>query len=95
MVEYLIQDTTLTGMADEIRRLNGSTGTLKPGAMITELQTVNTAIATQEDLLAQVITAIASKAAPTGTYTIHIGTAEPTADIGSDGDIYILRSDAT
>lgn len=25
-------------------------------------------------------------------YTVYIGTAEPTADIGNDGDIYIVRT---
>lgn len=26
------------------------------------------------------------------SYTVYIGTAEPTADIGNDGDIYIVRT---
>lgn len=28
----------------------------------------------------------------TTAYTVYIGTAEPTADIGNDGDIYIVRT---
>lgn len=48
-------------------------------------------VSTQTDLLAQVVAALQTKVAPTGTYTIHIGNTEPAADIGSDGDIYIMR----
>jgi hypothetical protein len=49
------------------------------------------AVNNQTNLLSQIVAAIAAKAAPTATYTIHIGTAEPTNDIGKDGDIYIMR----
>lgn len=30
-----------------------------------------------------------------GAYTVYIGTSAPTADVGVDGDIYIVRSAAT
>lgn len=37
MAEYLIQDTTLTAIADAIREKTGSTGALTPSGMITEI----------------------------------------------------------
>lgn len=39
MAEYLIQDTTLTGIADKIRPLLGLTGTMTPEQMQTNLTT--------------------------------------------------------
>ena len=51
----------------------------------------DTAVNNQTNLLSQIVAAIAAKAAPTATYTIHIGTTEPTNDIGKDGDIYIIK----
>lgn len=49
------------------------------------------AVNNQTNLLSQIVAAIAAKATPTATYTIHIGTIAPTSDIGNDGDIYIMR----
>lgn len=48
-------------------------------------------VSTQADLIAQIQEVLASKSAYN---TVYIGTAEPTADIGVNGDIYIVRSEA-
>jgi hypothetical protein len=53
------------------------------------------AVSSQTDLLVEAAMLLAQKAAPTATYTIHIGTASPTSNIGKDGDIYVVRSDVT
>lgn len=37
---------------------------------------------------------LVTAAAAETAYTVYVGTAEPTADIGVDGDIYIVRSEA-
>lgn len=42
MAEYLIQDSSLTGIAGGIRTLTGKTAKLSPGGMKTELSTLNT-----------------------------------------------------
>lgn len=45
------------------------------------------------ELSAATVEAISAGGGP--AYTVYIGTTEPTSDIGVDGDIYIVRSDAT
>lgn len=40
MAEYIIQDTTLTGLADETRALSGKTGTMTPNEMKDSLHNV-------------------------------------------------------
>lgn len=56
-----------------------------------EKTATDAAVNSQTGLLSQVIAALAAKVAPAGTYTVHIGTTAPTSDIGSNGDIYIVR----
>lgn len=48
MAEYLIQDTTLTGIADAIREKTGSTGALTPSRMVTEIANIETGIDTSD-----------------------------------------------
>lgn len=153
MAEYLIKDTTLTAIGDEVRSMSGETSQLSPAEMATELEGVNVEISEQEDLIEQIEAALLDKAGGgidtsddtvteetlvvgytahnaegvqiTGINpyelestnmtvenqanliaqaleliqgkaaynTIHIGTSEPTADIGVNGDIYIVRSE--
>ena len=65
MAEYLIQDTTLTGIADKIRVLNGTEEAMTPAEMQTILDTHNTeinqALFTQDDLIMQIATALEGK----------------------------------
>ena len=160
---YKIKETTLTGIADNVRRLIGSEETINfgeieaimegievggggidtgdatavaneifkdktayvDGEKITGTFTIDSELNSQDDLLTQIEAAIENKttdsgidtsdatATPsdilssktayvdgekiTGTLTVksvYIGTDTPTNDIGNDGDIYIVRSDA-
>lgn len=74
MTEYLIQGETLTKIADEVRELSGSTENMSPNIMIETLKTENenlaSALATQDDLISQIQTALAGKAAGSGGYEI-------------------------
>lgn len=54
MTKYLIQDTTLTSIADEIRTLSGTEETLSPEAMKEKVAEGNENIAIQADLIAQI-----------------------------------------
>lgn len=54
--------------------------------------TIESELTTQTDLITQLQTLVAQKASYN---TIYIGASAPTDDIGVDGDIYIIRSDAT
>lgn len=55
-----------------------------------ELESTNATVEEQADLIAQIEEALATKAAYN---TVYIGTTEPTADFGENGDIYIVRSE--
>ena len=70
MAEYLIQDTTLTDIADEIRVLSGSEETMTPAVMTSTLETHNTemsvGLATQDDLIAQITAALEAKVIAAG-----------------------------
>lgn len=54
-----------------------------------------TQLQTNNSKLSALISELQGKATGDSTYTVYIGTTEPTSDIGVDGDIYIVRSDAT
>jgi hypothetical protein len=55
MSEYLIQDTTLISLADNVRILNGSNKTMTPIEMASNLNNyndeLNTVLTTQDDLI--------------------------------------------
>lgn len=64
----------------------------------TELDRIIDEVIAQSNLLDQAAAALEGKAAGGGesvTNTVYVGTAEPTADIGNDGDIYIVRTVTT
>lgn len=56
----------MTTLADEIRKLSGTTETMGLDAMATNVSTANTEISSQADLLAQAISALENKAAGSG-----------------------------
>lgn len=66
MAEYLIQGETLTNMADEIRTLSGTTGTMNPNEMTEHVADANAEITSQAALLDQAIAALEGKAAGSG-----------------------------
>ena len=85
----------MTALADEIRELSGTTIAKSIDAMTSDVNTANAEISEQTDLIAQIAAALEGKASEGAVSTIYIGSTEPSADIGVDGDIYIVRSDAT
>lgn len=95
MAEYLIQDTTLTAIADEVRTLSDVTDELSPSAMTVNVRNANSEISTQTELLAQVVSALVGKAAgnggalPDGVSAIASGTFTPSTDITNEKTIKI------
>lgn len=63
MSEYLIQGETLTAIADEVRTLSGATDELTTEEMKTNINTANSVIDNQADLLAQIQSALEGKVA--------------------------------
>jgi len=70
MAEYLIKDASLTSIADKIRVLSGTTGTMSLDTMKTHVDDANNEVNIQTDLLAQVTTALEGDAA--GSYLAPI-----------------------
>ena len=62
MNEYLIQETTLSSLADEIRVLSGSEESMSPAEMTANVQSANEDIATEADLIARISSALEGKA---------------------------------
>lgn len=66
MAEYLIQDTTLTNLGNQVRTICDIKDTMSPNVMTNNLYIyntdINTAIGEQDDLISQIITALQNKA---------------------------------
>ena len=60
-------NSKMTAIADEIRELSGTTGTMGLDAMATNVGEANDEIGTQADVLAQVVAALEGKAAGGGS----------------------------
>lgn len=103
MAEYLIQGETLTNMADEIRTLSGTTGTMNPDEMTEYVADANAEITSQDALLDQAIAALEGKAAGSGgsgggsveTCTVTIKYDSNISDVGfvPEGTFNILSTD--
>ena len=67
-IQMLIKNTTLYGFADRIRVLSGTEETMTPAEMQSELDTFNTGmsavVSEQDNLIAQIITALDGKTTP-------------------------------
>lgn len=70
MSKYLIQNTTLENIADEVRTLSGMEETMTPSKMKENLNGANSAIQTEADLIAQILAALNSKVNKTFTFYI-------------------------
>lgn len=80
----------LTSIADKIRSLLGIRGKLGLDAMDANLQTANTEVATQEDLMNQIIVALEGKSASGGTAKEE---QEKSVDIIENGTTEVLPDD--
>lgn len=69
MAEYLIQDATLIGLGDKVRAVTGTENAMSPAEMQSELDAFNAdmeaVVTSQDELIAQIQIAIASKSAVT------------------------------
>ena len=94
MAEYLIQSETLISIADEVRELNGITGTMGLNVMKTNLCNANDEVNTQTELIAQIVNTIEGKAAgaaqATPIITVNKSNGLITATAGSKSSTYQL-----
>lgn len=92
MNEYLIKGETLTDIADEVRELSGVTNGLTPSIITTNLNEVNSEVASQTELIEQIATALEGKASGNTNIKLQSKTVIPssselviTADKNFDG----------
>lgn len=61
MAEYLIQDSTLTSIGNEIRTMKGSSSKMTPATMTSNLQSANTEVNNQTTIMNQILAALETK----------------------------------
>lgn len=61
MSDYLIQQETLTGLADKIRSLSGDESVMTPSMMANNVDEANIEVDTQTNLIAQITDALVGK----------------------------------
>lgn len=61
MSEYIINGSTLTAMADEVRTLSGKTENMLPNTMTSNIREANSEISNQASLISQIKTALEGK----------------------------------
>lgn len=71
MTKFIIQDTTLQGIADTVREIAGVNETLSPSEMIENLDGANNAIQEEANLIAQILLALEAKTNKTITFSIN------------------------
>ena len=102
MAEYLIQEETLVGLADEIRELSGTTERLRLDAMTSNVGAANDTVDSQANIIAQIASALEGKAGGSSEPVLQDKTVTPTtstqtitADRGYDGlDTVTINGDA-
>ena len=99
MAKYLIEDTTLTNIADEVRELSGLSKPITPEYMINYLNAANADVGTQTEIIEEIAAALEGKAVGGGdsggssgvqTYT---GTIYGFSGLGSIPDRSLLYTD--
>ena len=80
MTNYLIQDTSLTAIADEVRSIADTENAMNTGEMVANLQSANAEIATQESMLEEALALLETK---TTTITENCTLSLTLADFGS------------
>lgn len=93
MAEYLIQEETLTGIADKIRILNGTEGTMTTAQMDSSLSDANNNIATEADLIAQITSALEGKTGGAGGAAVETCTVNITSNLPICYVSYVKTSD--
>lgn len=92
MAEYLVKDTSLTAIADEIRELSGTTGAMGLDTMATHIGEANTEIDSQVELLAQIVSALDGKAAGSDLTPIADALTEKGVEVPSGAGVGALAS---
>ena len=69
MAEYLIQDTTLEGLADSVRTITGETKELSPAEIKEQLIIAEEQVSAQADLIAQISSVLDDKIGGKGVET--------------------------
>ena len=91
MAEYLVQDTSLTSVADKIRVLSGSSSTMNPASMAQNVDAANNEISCQVNLISQITSALADKAIPTLDPIVD-ALVEKGQDVPADADVGTLAA---
>lgn len=92
MAQYLIEDTTLAGLADSARIITGETKQLSPAEMKEQLVIAEEAIDIQADLIAQISSVLDNKVGGGANDTIRTCTLSAPYSEDTKGIIYIDAS---